>query len=154
MPSITGKVTGHIIENGWHKFKIGDFTLDTKIGKVVDGLDAGMVVEAEYTETTNTGDNGRIFTNRRLVSWKLADAPVEADADKEPLPVDKPNWDARDRAIAMESAYSSAAQYMQALAAVGQADSVTGANFIRLAHVIYNDVQSAKANKDFREPVA
>ena len=59
------------------------------------------------------------------------------------------DWDAKDRATYMESAYASAAQYMGALAAAGQGGEISAANLLRLARAIYHDIQKARAGETF-----
>ena len=110
------------------------------------GLTVGMWIDATtHTEQREAG--GRSYENLYLDGWQVIDTPAAGEVPAAPAPTD---WEAKDRRIALESAASSAAQVMQALA-VSNPTVVTSPNFISLYRLIYQDIQAAGAGSPFEE---
>ena len=151
---ITGKVTAlEQNEAGWWKIKVGGKTLDTKIDEIVGGMEAGMNIAAEC----KVSKNGK-YTNYQLQEWHEVDgaapaAPRPAKPGSNAAPADSSAddpWEAKDRRIAMESAYSTAARYMQALATAGNIpDNALFEDFQSVAQSIYADVLKAGRGEPF-----
>ncbi len=88
---------------GPYKVRLGDgIDYDTFDQKLLADLKPGMCIEAEVSEK----QNGQ-YLNHYLGSWTLSMAKAPEGAAP-PAPA-APDWDAKDRRIAMESAYHSAA---------------------------------------------
>lgn len=150
----TGKVSSIEGPNkgGFYTVKLGDFILSTKQEEVIQSLEAGMTISAEYT----TAKKGK-YTNYYLEEWTpmktSANSPKTTNKAAEPaqprdnVPTEGWGWEAKDRAIAAESALSSAAQFMQAVA-VAHPDHVTTANWIEAGRQAYKVVQYLKQGGD------
>ena len=141
---VTGVVTKYEIKNDWHKFTVEGLGLETKYDNLVNGLREGMRITADYTESEGALNmrTGKPFVNRMLQSWEPAGDPASEPSSV----VASDPWPGKDRATAMESAYKSAATFMQAL--VG-AEACTSENLIKLAHRIYNDIEQAREGVEF-----
>ena len=148
MPTITGTVEKIENANGWYNIFLAGKKYSTKSKKVVGDLTSGDSITAEFAETQNTKDD-KTYTNYYLTSWAPA-IPVSTpprEAQRGNVPPDV--FEARDRRIAMEASYGSAARFMQALAAAGHADAVNGANYVTLARTTYADVLKAGRGDPF-----
>lgn len=105
----------------------------------------GQQIEADV-ESKPTVKNGKTYTNHYINSWKeLAPSPAGTEASTTAPPTD---WDAKDRTIAMESAYASSARLFAGAWAAGDIDE-TLKKFALTARAIYRDVQKARAGESF-----
>lgn len=139
MPTVEGIVDGKFKnDSGWWNIKVAGRRLDTKKTALVSKIEKGMRIRAEVTESVN-GD----YTNYLLDSWEpVGSGDGGSNGGQESKP--ETDWDAKDRAIAYESALSSAAQFMQALA-VAKPEAVTSENWINAAQAAYQRIQKARA---------
>ena len=144
MPSVTGRVDTHSIDKDWHKFTVKGIELKSKFEDTYGGLDEGMTVTAEYSETQTQGQNGRKYTNRFLGKWSEVE-PKDTHTDMGVTTSEGVDWDAKDRAVYMESAYKSAATF---LGGVEGKDEL-----VILARFIYSDILRAKNGETFK-PIA
>lgn len=146
MPSkLIGKVTKHVVDGDFHKFTINGKELKSKFEETYEGLERGMTVEAEYTESKS----GK-FINLFLGTWKEIEDDGTGDANINDVPepaqpdnkVDPEVWAAKDRAIHMESAYKTAAAFLTGRD--GDAKELS-----RVAQGIYIDIQRAHDGHKF-----
>ena len=138
MATITGVVEGKFKnESGWWNIKVNGKRLDTKKTSIVNGLEKGMRITAEVEETQN-GE----YTNYLLQKW----TPAAAETTPEETEYSESAGE-KDRTIAMESALSSAGQYMQALA-VANPTAVTAANWLTAGREAYKLIQRARRGAD------
>lgn len=147
MPSkVMGKVTKHIEDGDWHKFTINRLELKSRFEETYGGLEQGMTVEAEYTEQKNGN-----YTNRFLGKWKeieddgKGEGTINDVAERSGSKVDPDVLEAKDRAIHMESAFKSAAEYFKAL----PPEKVNFKDLRECARLIYADIQKAHDNVAF-----
>lgn len=110
------------------------------------GLTVGMWIDAT-THTEQRESGGRTYENLYIDGWQVIDTPAAGEVPATPAPTD---WEAKDRRIALESAASSAAQVMQALA-ISSPSLVSSETFKTLYRVIYRDIQTAGAGEPFEE---
>lgn len=100
-----------------------------------------------HVEETQSKDGSRTFKNNVIDDWEEVEGTAEEKAVSVPDKpvVDPAVWDAKDRAVYMESAYKTAAEYFKSV----EADKVNAKDLQRLAHTIYKDILKAKDNVAF-----
>ena len=134
-------------DRGWiiltFKSAAGPLKVSTKYADKCDGLKVGSAYEVTYTTTTN----GQ-FVNHLLS--KIAPAPEKAqpmEASEQPIPPDV--WEAKDRRMAMESAYKSAsAVFSASFPSAGNGEAIL-AQFQTWARAIYRDIIAAGQGETF-----
>ena len=154
---IAGKVQAideHEAKSGktYWKVKVKGVEYTTFDYENIDGLEVGMSVQADVAEKKD----GK-FTNRYWNSWEATGEPAEGPATHSngkaaTAPPTTGEWEAKDRRIAMEAAYGSAARFMNALAYAAKPADVTALNFRALARTIYHDVIAAGKGSEFKAP--
>ena len=108
---------------------------------VYQNLTVGMEIDATVSARTNS-KNGRNYTNLYLDSWVPVSAPEPPGASNGHPSVPPEVWEAKDRRIAMESAYSTAARYYAHRP--GEPSDLA-----RLARALYRDIQLAGQGQPF-----
>ena len=117
---------------------------------VYGGIAVGQWGEAAST-TKSRVYNNKTYQDLMLTSWKPEAAPAgSVDAPTPTNSTVPPEvWEAKDRTLAMQSALSSAAQYMQALA-VAKPELINVQNWIAAGREAYKLVQRARLGLDLR----
>lgn len=126
-------------KQGPYRVKLGDGKeYSTFKAELVATLQPGMLIEADVSEKPD-GE----YTNYYLNGWDLVTAPEGST----PATAPSADWDAKDRTIAMESAYHSAAILFTGAWAGDTTETLK--QFSLTARAIYRDVQRARAGHDF-----
>lgn len=141
MPTITGKVTE--IERldskagaPYWKVHIKGKEYVTSREETIGDLHAGAMITAEVVEEKKGNYTNRYFNSWEYVTGLKQDASASQREVMPTATVIPETWEAKDRRIAMESAYSSAARFYRGLGAEPKA-------LAALARAIYRDIQLA-----------
>lgn len=128
---------------GWCNVSVNGIKYSTKFPDKIAGFMVGQEVAVHYATRSNTKD-GRTYANHYLDHLEAVAGSVAspgAIAADGPIPPDV--WEAKDRRIAMEAAYGSAARFYANRIDVPYTD------LMALARLIYADVLTAGRGEDF-----